>query len=721
MLLSGSALAQTSQPPASRPLPAGVIQQGGVIMMAPVEGTGSDSGSTVSTEHRAGTARVLSAADHDLYSRAMDLGDRGDWIGARGLAAQGHDAIARRLIEWRYLLDQNSGASFGEIDAFLKANRNWPLRGTLYIRAEQAMDPTMAPASVVAWFGDRTPSSGIGMVRLGEALIATGKSAQGREFIQRGWINYSFQPPQEIAITQAHGDILTPDVDRKRIEHLLWRDDVGSAQRQLSRVESAVQDIAKARMAVRRNLTVGRKAITDLSVYGQRDAGVQFDLARADRKAGAHDEAQTLLLRVDKTVASEYPKAWWNELNIEAREAIKSANYRTAYSLVANTGLSSGSEFAEAEFLAGWLALRKLNNPDTALNHFRKLDTGVSRPISRARAHYWEGRAAEAAGDTALAWQQYKLASQDSDTFYGQLGLAKIDATPTLHLKDTVLDTTAAKADFEAEDLTRAIRVLADLGEVGLVRTFAAYDADLSPEPKHTTLLAQMLVEIGYRDVGVRVAKTASYNGLPMLKYGHPVIAIPSYPGPFTAPENAMVLALIRQETEFDSTAVSGPGAAGLMQMMPSSARKAAQQAGLPYRPEALTTDTTYNMQLGMTEFSSHASQWGGSYILAAAAYNAGDGNAQKWADNYGDPRSPSVDPIDWIETIPFSETRNYVQRVLENLEVYRNRLAGGDQPLRIMADLYRPRTPDVKVLSPPVAAAAAPAPEVKPKRKPRR
>ncbi len=720
LLLSGSALAQTSGTPAVAPrtLPSGVVQQGGVIMMAPVDGT--DPGSTISSEHRStAAARVLSATDHDLYSRAMDLGDRGDWIGARGLAAQGHDAIARRLVEWRYLLDQTSGASFGEIDAFLRANKNWPSRGTLYMRAEQAMDPTMAPAAVVAWFGDRTPATGIGMVRLGEAQIATGKSAQGRATIQRGWINYSFQQPQEIAVAQAHGDILTPEVDRKRVEHLIWRDDIASAQRQLSRVQSDAQDIAKARMMVRRNLTAGRKSITDLSVYGQRDAGVQFDLARADRRANQHDEAQTLLLRVDKDVASEYPKAWWGELNIEAREAIKSGNYRTAYSLVHDTGLSSGSEFAEAEFLAGWLALRKLNNPKTAMMHFQKLDTGVSRPISRARAHYWEGRAAEAMGDNATAWQQYKLASQDSDTFYGQLALAKIDATPTLHLKDTAVDTSGAKTDFEAEDLTRAIRVLADLGEVSLVRNFAAYDADLSPEPKHTTLLAQMLVDIGYRDVAVRVAKTAGYNGLPMLKYSHPTIGIPSYPGPFMAPENAMVLALIRQETEFDATAVSGPGAAGLMQMMPSSARQAAKQAGLAYRPEALTTDTTYNMQLGMTEFSSHLSQWGGSYILAAAAYNAGDGNAQKWASNYGDPRSPTVDPIDWIEVIPFSETRNYVQRVLENVEVYRNRLSGGDQPLRIMTDLYRPRSPELNIIPPPAPPPQV-APDEKPKKKPR-
>jgi soluble lytic murein transglycosylase len=242
------------------------------------------------------------------------------------------------------------------------------------------------------------------------------------------------------------------------------------------------------------------------------------------------------------------------------------------------------------------------------------------------------------------------------------------------------------------------------------VRTFAAYDADAFPEPKHTILLAQMLTELGYRDVAVRVAKTASYNGLPMLRYSHPIIAIPAYPGPFDAPEQAAVLALIRQETEFDPTAVSGPGAMGLMQLMPGSARIAAQQAGLPYRPEALTTDTFYNMQLGMTEFSAHLRQWNGSYILTAAAYNAGDGNVRKWLDTYGDPRSPTTDPIDWIESIPFGETRNYVQRVLDNMEVYRVRLGGSSQSLQIVSDIYRPRTAQIAVLRyPPAAGTTAP------------
>ena len=217
----------------------------------------------------------------------------------------------------------------------------------------------------------------------------------------------------------------------------------------------------------------------------------------------------------------------------------------------------------------------------------------------------------------------------------------------------------------------------------------------------------------------MRVAKAASYNDIPLLTYTHPVIAVPSYSGPGTAPEPALVLGIIRQETEFDPASVSHAGARGIMQIMPHDARRLARLSGLPYRPNDLTTDPNYNMQLGMTEFTSYLGDWGNSLILAAAAYNAGPTNAKRWIAAFGDPRSPTVDPIDWIEEIPFGETRNYVQRVIENLQVYRNRVAGRDQPLRIMADLYAPGTPPTKVLNYTPPPPAPPTPVALPKPKP--
>jgi soluble lytic murein transglycosylase len=244
------------------------------------------------------------------------------------------------------------------------------------------------------------------------------------------------------------------------------------------------------------------------------------------------------------------------------------------------------------------------------------------------------------------------------------------------------------------------IKVLADLGQAESLRSFVERHAESHSSPRHIKRLMMMLNDWGYPEIAVRLAKSLGYAGVPMPQFSHPVIALPAYVGPGAAPDPALVHGLIRQETEFDAYAISSAGARGLMQMMPASAKVAAKQANLPYRPEALLSDPTYNMQLGMTEYRVHLDRYGGSLILAAASYNAGPGNSRKWVAANGDPRTPGVDPIDWIELIPFGETRNYVQRVLENAQVYRARLAGKDVALRILPDLYAPGTPSVTALA---------------------
>jgi soluble lytic murein transglycosylase len=278
--------------------------------------------------------------------------------------------------------------------------------------------------------------------------------------------------------------------------------------------------------------------------------------------------------------------------------------------------------------------------------------------------------------------------------FYGQLALTRIERDPVLHLPVTPADADAIRTSYEREEMTAAIRALADLGLESALREFAAHDVELYPAAGHVKCLAQDLVRMGYREVALRVAKQASYTGVFLPDYSHPVIAMPRYTGPGAPPEMPLVLAIIRQETEFDPDAVSAAGARGIMQVMPDTARRMARQSGVDYRFADLTSNPQYAMELGMGELSGDLAAWDGSYVLAAAAYNAGRGNARKWIADISDPRNPLVDPVDWIELIPFSETRNYVQRVLENVQVYRNRLAGHDLALQIMRDLYRPALP---------------------------
>jgi soluble lytic murein transglycosylase len=700
---------------AAEPLPQGVQQKGGVISMQPIP----DSDTAVPPEdseaaRQPGATRVLSAADHDLFYRAFDAADRGDWPRAKALAASGQNAIARLLIQWRYLQDKNGGAPFAEIDTFLKTNADWPRRPVLLARAEETMDPSTPSVAVIAWFEGRNPTSAVGMIRLGDALIATGKTAWGSKLVRDGWAAGDFEPGEELAIVQKDGSYITPDADRRRLDNLIWSDQSTAARRQLARVDDTTQRISSVRIALRSDPRRGQRQLTELSSDLAADPRLAFDRARAARKLGEDDSAAAMLQRAPiKELIKARPTSVWAELNVNARNLLEDGKASVAYQLVSDTGLTSGNEFAEAEFLAGWIALRRLKDAQAALPHFSKLAEGVSRPISLSRARYWLGRTYEALGDDAKAYQQYDLAANAPETFYGQLALARIDATPLLHIRAARVESMPSSADFEHDDLVRAMRVLADLGAQDLLRTFALHYQELHPDAGHNKLLAQALTEMGFRAVAVRVAKVQGYDGPTLPTYAYPVIAVPGYHGPYEAPESALVHAIIRQETEFDPESVSSANARGIMQLTLASARRNARLAGLPYRPNKLTTDVSYNMQLGMTEFSGYLATWNNSLVISAAAYNAGESNVRRWIAAFGDPRSPSVDPIDWIEEIPFSETRNYDMRVLENLQVYRNRVAGRDTPLRILSDLYAPnRPPASKVLKPP---PPAPLPDRKP------
>jgi soluble lytic murein transglycosylase len=680
----GYAAAQTVLPSTTTPLPD----------LSNSEGLKPD------RERRPSPAHALSAADHDLLSRAFDAADRGDWLGAKGLAENTRGDIGKRLIQWRYVLDKNSGASFAEIDAFLRANPGWPMRDTIMARAEVAMDPTTAPAAIVGWFGDRTPETGIGMIRLGDALIAAGRTAQGTDWIRRGWVSGAFRPDQELAIVQKDGGLLTPEVDRARLSNLISTDQIPAAQRELSRVADDVQALGRARIAYRSSRAAGEMAAGNLPASVANDPDLIYDRARAARRANDNATAAAFFARPGiKPFITAHSSKWWGDANLTIRALIQSNSCTAAHNIAADTGLTTGTEFSESEFLAGWVALRCLKNPTMALAHFQRLEAGVGRPISKSRARYWQGRAWEAKGDKTKAIAAYRAAAQMPDTFYGQMALARVDASPAVHLTETAADASGVADAAEADDVTKAIRVLGDLGQENILRLFALRAYELHPEAARAKYLMQMLTDMGFREIAVRVAKSASYAGVTFQTYLYPVIPVPSYAGPGTAPETAFVLGLIRQETEFDPDAVSGAGARGIMQMMLSSAQLAASQAGLPYRPNDLTADPTYNMQLGMTEFAGDLRNWNGSYVLAIAAYNAGPGNARKWIAAMGDPRTPGIDVIDWVELIPFNETRNYVQRVLENTQVYRVRLSGHDAPLRTVNDLYAPRPPEMGVL----------------------
>ena len=665
--------------------------------------------------------------EHALLQQAFAATSR-SWNRARLLAAQAGNPIGRLIIEWRYVLEETSGANFETINAFLNEHPGWPRRDALTIRAERAMPSDLDPREIVSWYGNRSPHSGTGMIRLGGALMATGKRDEGAALIRKGWIDYNFSPFDENQIVAAHGDLISAADQKARLDRLLARDDAAGANRQMRRVDAAAQRAANVRLKIKAGGSSAsvKALVASLPESARNDPELVFEAARALRRRGDDAAAWALMANTPTNKGDlVLPELWAAERGIMARDALKAGKPDLAYQFASTPALDadSGTAFMEAEFLAGWIALESLHKPELALNHFDRLAKGVTYPISVARAHYWLGRTAEAMGAPADALVEYRAAAQHSATFYGQLAVAKITSNPVLHVDAVASEATPVeRAAFEADDRVKAIRLLADLGDRSAMRLFALSIASDPPEPRRLQMLAQLMGASGDPAMSVRVAKNASYSGLNLLSYLHPVMTTPQMQMSGGAPEPALVLGLARQESEFDSTAVSSAGARGLMQLMPASAKQAAKMRGMAYRQNDLTANPSYNMQLGMTTLAEYLDRWNGSYVLAIASYNAGPTNVRNWIETYGDPRDSGVDPIDWIESIPFPETRNYVQRVIENLEVYRNRLSNTDQRLGILADLYRPSgveiaasrpvpalIPDGAIVTPAAAKSVAP------------
>src|SRR5665213_451750 len=649
--------------------------------------------------------RVLSAADHQIFTRAFAAAAEGDWSKALSMGDQGQDSVARQLLQWRYAMDRNSGAKFAEIDAVIRLAANWPGRASLYARGEAAITRDMSSDAILRWFNGRTPAWPVGYVRLGEAIATTGDATQGAVWIRRGWSEGSFDEFTESDILSHDTTYLTPESDRARLDALLWLGDVSGARRQMARVDSRAAAVARARIALADGLGGARSALAGLD--GSSDPALLFDWSRALRADRQDAKAHAMLLRIDPTgLARDHTQRWWNEVAIQARDALADGDTKLALQLADHGEVPVGDQYVDQQFLSGFISLRYLRDPERAVIYFQRLANNVTRPISKARGEYWEGRAYEAQGNLAQAYDHYRLAAVYPEAFYGQLAIARTESTPLMHLAETNV-VPVARSEVENDPLMPQMRVLADLDQITYLRLFAEREAEVYSSPPHLKAFLETLTGWGYRQIALRMAKEAGYGGVWMLNYAFPTINLPAYRAPGHAPEPALVLALIRQETEFDPEAVSSAGAMGMMQVMLAAAKGSAKAAGLRYRPGDLLIDPDYNIQLGMVQFAGVYARAEGSLVLAIASYNAGPGNVRKWLAANGDPRDGKVDVLDWVEQIPFGETRNYVERVIENMEVYKNRLAGRDMPLAVMADLYAPASPPPQaVLIPPRVTA---------------
>lgn len=630
----------------------------------------------------------LSDADFELFRRAMRAANDDDWDFVRDAASTVTDPAAQRILLWR-MATSDARASFSDLHLALDQLAGWPSEAAIQREAEWKIeDSGFSPAMIAAWFENREPLTGEGRVALGRALIALGQVEEGREEIRTAWRTQSMRLTFQTDTLRAFSDILTREDHAERVDYLLWAGQRTSASRLIPELTQGEQRLAQARIALAARQPGVDGAVNAVPASLQANAGLIYERARFRRQRGAGEVLPLLLELPGEHQNTAALSAMWTERKLMILDRVRERDWDAAYQLAASHGMSSGVDFADAEFTAGWVALTGLNEPEAALEHFLTLEGGVRTPVSLARAKYWQGRAAEAAGQLELARERFLAAAEHPTAYYGQLAILALgpDAAE-IELPPDPDPSPQVRAAFEARDDVRAVRLLAELGSEYFFRVFVYHFANAVETSEEVAMLADIALEHMRLREAVRTAKASRTAGTALAERAYPIIDLPQNAPIF--PDAALTFSVIRQETEFDARAISGAGARGIMQMMPATARQTAQQLRVPFNLEWLTDDPQYNIMLGMAHLDQVVNAYDGSLVMALAAYNAGGHRVRTWVANYGDPRTGEIDPIDWVESLPFYETRNYVQRVIENVQVYRARMSEtGSAPLTLQTDM---------------------------------
>lgn len=629
-----------------------------------------------SKEARAKVAQTLSAADAER------------WPDAAALAKQQPDPIVAKVVEWMRLGAANSGATFDEIEAFLAANHGWPNADRLRRRAEEGMGPALPDERILAWFARSRPASPDGAFHLARVLEARSRGEEAAKVVRHAWAEMDMGDGQADDFRRRYQKYIRQQDDIARLERMLWKREAAPARRQLRHLPADWHKLAEARIALMSRAQRAENTAAAVPPALRDNPGLIYERVRWYRRAQKMTEAVDLLLRHPKLPAAGGEDHWWRERENLARWALNEDDPALAYKLASTHFQTDGIDFAEAEWLAGWIALRKLKRPDDALRHFQALYDNVSFPISRSRGAYWLARTYEAKEQHNTATRWYREAAVHVSYFYGQLAAGHLLETERPALPKEPEPGEKEIAEFETRDLPRVVRLMAEFDRRREVRSFMLALAARAKTPQDWGLATRLAQEIGRYDLAVSIAKLAVRDGVVLSASGYPALE-PASAASGEFPDPLILHAVVRQESAFDSEAVSHAGARGLMQLMPQTALRVAKRLNISYSQTRLTHDPTYNLRLGQAYLADMLFNYDGSLILALAAYNAGPVRVERWLQRYGDPGPGIYDAIDWTESIPFAETRNYVQRVLENLTVYRSREKG--QPLVLTYALIEP------------------------------
>jgi len=628
----------------------------------------------INTSKNIKISKYYSKKDFGIAKKAISEMQKSKWTTSLKIAKKAKDKSIYNFIQWKHLLTSGNQASFYDYKVFIDQNSKYPRIGRLKYLAEHKLSTAkISPKKIIDWFDGKEPLSGYGKMIIGESFVLTGNKDKGKKLIKEGWITADLSKNELKFFRKKFKKYLNADDYIKRADYLAWNNKYWDLKRLLRYLPKDYELLYTARQILMTRGYGVDQAIKNVPEKFKNDAGLNYDRLKWRRKRGRVDSSLEILLSIknDKNYLVE-PEKWWKEREIISRALIYKKKYETAYKISSNHGMSKGSDFAAAEWMSGWIALSFLNDPLIAKDHFQNFYNNVNYPISTSRGAYWLGRTYEELGNKEQSVYWYDIASKYLTTYYGQLAFLKLDPSGKFELnKDMEIDDKYRYIFFNKE-LVKITYLLDELKKDKYTKFILRHLANDNIQKGSEVLAAELATNIQRYDFAIQISKISSYQKRFHNKFNYPIISTPKKINGRKIPESAFILSIIRQESEFDLSANSHAGAKGLMQLMPYTAKLVSKQAKLPYSKSRLTSDPEYNINLGSHYIAGLILQYEGAYPFAIAAYNAGPNRVKYWKKINKNPQKKQINYVDWVELIKFRETRNYVQRVLENYNVYR-------------------------------------------------
>lgn len=610
---------------------------------------------------------ALPSIDHEyhLCGDALKAAGQENWSQATLLVNGKQCPTVKKIITYLHLKSDTSMGSFEEYTNFIVKNSTWPWIHVFKKRAELVVTKEENPSKIGVWFKKHPPKMAKGIVAYVEALKQQKLPKEARVILEKAWVHQDFSPDEEKILLANYKNLISSALHLARAQRLLRENKVEAANRLASYLPKSIRQFIKVRLALRTKKHDALKLLETLSAQQRLDVGLIHDELQYRLR---HDDPQVYeIFRKNKHLIEQHPEDFWSVRHTLGRDLITAGRYPEAYQVIHRHGLKQGEKFVDAEWLVGWISLRFLKQPSQAFHHFNQLYQKVSSPYSRSKASYWAGRAAAAQELPQEAHLWYQKAASYPATYYGQLALKALDKPQNFKLKSLSFPLSEVR-QFENHEFVRVIKLLHKAGLIEELLPFGYMFVQTSSP--HEALMMLSLASKLAPQFAVGMADSMAILHNTHYKEAYPQV-VPKKKTSLQYLEEAMIHALIRKESKFNPTALSQAGACGMMQVTPSTAKMVAQKLGIDFSETRLKTDPHYNMLIGTAYLKERLEDYQGSMILTLAAYNAGPGSVKKWIERYGDPRSPEVDAVDWVEKIPYSETRNYIQRVIENFVIY--------------------------------------------------